>query len=310
MSTTDILHPDEHHDSIEIDLITQEFSRTSTDPGLAIASLRDFNSQLLAKIGLIRMRNLELTKSETALREVVSELQSKSATQERLIEQKNHELERAQALNHAAARALDKANQAHRSEMESLESAKNELSDRVDTLEAQLAESKLALEQLAQREEQALEAFERVREEYTNIDKCYQQATDRAAQLSAQLSDSKIGFDKVLVEMNARLQSDFQKQFSALMTENHRLQAHLEARDTRIETELAKLKTRQDQVGFLEQHLNQQAAAMKKDKADMLRIAKLLSHDNGRPNPFKGQTDEARTELAGLLKKLSGVPGN
>ena len=303
--STDVLKPDEHHESIEIDLINQEFHRTSANPSLALASLREFNSQLLVKIGQFRKQNLELTNRETLLRQQMSELQSKCATHDRTLEQKSCELERAQTLNLAAAQALEKAHHSHRNELESLESAKAELGERIETLSAQLSEAKSEIELLQQREAQALEAFEKVREEYTNMDKCYQGATERAAQLSSQLSESKVAFDKVLVDMNAKLQADFQKQFSALLSENQRLQAQLEARDTRIESELTRLKSRQDQVGFIEQHFNQMTAAIKKDKADILRIAKLLSMETGRPNPFKEKTEDAKLELANLLKKLS-----
>lgn len=306
--STEILTPDEHQESIELDLISREFSRTSTNPSLAIASLREFNSQLLARIGQFRKRNLELTASETSLREAVSELQAKCANFERTLEQKERELERAQTLHHTAVEALEKANRAHRDELQALENTKSELLERIETLNSQLNDSKSKIEQLQQREEQALEAFEKIRIEYSNMDKCYQEATERAAQLSAQLSESKAAFEKVLVETTARLQADFQKQFSALLAENQRLQERLDARDNRIETELARLKSRQDQVGFLEQHLNQLAVAIKKDKADILRIAKILSNDTGRPNPFKEETEAARAELANLIKRLSSSP--
>lgn len=301
----DLLTPDEHHESIEIDLINREFNRTSSNPALALASLREFNSQLLARIGEFRKRNLELASSETSLRATVSELQAKCANHDRVLEQNQRELERAQALHKTAVEALEKANRSHRDELEIVETSKMELMERIDQLNAQLNETKSTIEQLQKREEQALEAFEKVRSEYSNIDKCYQEATERAAHLSAQLSESKIAFEKILVDMNTRLQADFQKQFAALMAENQRLQERLDTRDNRIEAELNRLKGRQEQVGFLEQHLNQVAATIRKDKTDILRLAKLLSQDSGRPNPFKEETDIAKIELANLIKRLS-----
>ncbi len=303
--STELLTPDEHQESIELDLISREFSRTSANPALAIASLREFNSQLLARLGQFRKRNLELTASETALRQTVSELEAKCANHERALEQKARELERAQALHRTAVDALDKATRAHRDEIDALEKTKNELLERVESLTAQLKEAKTQIEQLQKREEQALQAFEKIRTEYSSMDKCYQEATERAAQLSAQLAESRAAFEKVLVETNARLQADFQKQFAALLAENQKLQERLEARDNRIEVELERLKARQDQVGFMEQHLNQVAMALKKDKADILRIAKILAPDNGRPNPFKEEVEAARSELASLIKRLS-----
>lgn len=83
---------DDHLESIQMDLLKLEFNKNSRSQAAELASLRDFNGQLLERIGQVRTRNLELEANEDALQERLTALEVERVDHERASEEKSIEI--------------------------------------------------------------------------------------------------------------------------------------------------------------------------------------------------------------------------
>jgi chromosome segregation ATPase len=424
----------EHLESIQNDLLMRDGHRDmrpSTSPGASalhaqtssqmteLASLRDFNAQLLARIGEFRKRNLELSASENSLQiafaaqakqlierdliqaEITSEanvLRAALQEQREATEQLKNDLSRKLAkisdeswaksieleslvevttqqkseilkLQINSRRDLEESQNSLQSEIENLKAetesltAKNheqsleraelaaglaeqmnrenqqaeqlgEANQLLSALETELRSIKTELEFVRQcsqselteahaklkketdefnhRERQLIAAFENLRTEYSSIDQCYRQATESVTQLRSELHLTEQRSQAALVDLQLKLQSDFQNQFEAVASENRELHELLKVRDTRHDVERTKLQTWREQLSYLEQHLRQFSDSMKKDKVEILRYAKQILQDLelSRTHPFKEYLDIAELEfshLQGQLNQMSAL---
>jgi hypothetical protein len=334
----DSLTSEEHLESIQIDLLNREFNRNSPNPAMELAALRDFNAQLLERIGQFRRQNLELSANENDLRTSLAEQQAANVklkaeltqTLTQVTDEKwasDLEVERLRALYEKTAQEFSDTDRAQKTELDSLRTANTDFQTQIaeltrtrDAQATQLGETGHALlvaqEQMAQlskefqtRETQSLGAFESLRAEYTSIDKCYKESTEMIAHLRMQLSSSKVEFEKILTEFQARMQSDFQKQFEIVFAENQKLRGLLQVRDTRTDTDLSKLKIWQDQLSNLDRHLQQVASGLKKDKADLSRLLKQVAQELelSRTHPFQDYLNAADMDLAHLRQQLNAM---
>ena len=336
--SNDSLTSEEHLESIQLDLLNREFNRNSPNPAMELAALRDFNAQLLERIGQFRRQNLELSANENDLRTSLAEQQAANVklkaeltqTLTQVTDEKwasDLEVERLRMLYEKTAQEFSDADRAQKTELDFLRTANTDFQTQIaeltrtrDAQATQLGETGHALlvsqEQMAHlskefqtRETQSLGAFESLRAEYTSIDKCYKESTEMIAHLRMQLSSSKVEFEKILTEFQARMQSDFQKQFEIVFAENQKLRGLVQVRDTRTDTDLSKLKIWQDQLSNLDRHLQQVANGLKKDKADLSRLLKQVAQEleMSRAHPFQDYLNAADMDLAHLRQQLNAM---
>jgi chromosome segregation ATPase len=362
----------QHFEAIQNDLICAAPDRSS-DKGSELASLREFNSQLLERIGEFRKHNLALSSSESALRaslvgqekrcadlerkmaklsdekwekslelEALSKVEigqrdeienirrefqhSNEESEKRHLQQtenvmaENAELRARidnlisensrlaeglaglERLNSEQTARIDEADQLLGDLEEALETAKRELQASKDAgvralsaAHEQQAQLGGKLQVLTIRENQLINAFDNLRAEYSSMDACYKEASTTVVRLRGEL------------EVQTRHLLDSQRDVEALSTERTRLQQLLEVKENRDENERLKLQTTREQLDFLDRHLRQVSEALKRDKAEVLRLSKQIAEElqSSRQHPFREYLDAAEVEFTHLQTQLN-----
>ena len=341
----------EHLDSIQLDLLRREFTRSSGGAGTELASLRSFNSQLLERIGEFRRRNLELTNSESAVRSALASSESLKAEYEKDLKAKTEEnqalkaalaeqkkafdrhkdemgrklaqltdakweleierdglktalADREQELAHAqedTTKAVDEVQRERRLEIEALQSANEVLVSQTEQLSAEISQMQSHASELkrlhSEREAQLVSAFENLRNEYSNIDTCYKESTEHMNRLRGDL------------ESASRASAGLQAQLNAAMQENRKLKQNLEVRDTGVEAERTRLRTWQERLDFLDKYLRQLSETLKRDRNDLLRLAKSMAQEleSSRGQPFRDYLPAVENEIAHLQSQMQNT---
>jgi hypothetical protein len=185
-----------------------------------------------------------------------------------------------------------------------LEASKQELMSARETSSRTLAanqehQAQLAgkLQAMTVRETQLIAAFESLRAEYASIDACYKEASTNVVRMRGEF------------EVQSRMLADAQKDVESLNFERARLQQLLEVKEVRDESERTKIQTSREQLDFLERHLRQVSEALKKDKTEILRLAKQIAEElqPSRQHPFKEYLQAAEMELLHLQSQLAAM---
>jgi len=369
----------DHFESIQNDLLRREFGRYAPEPSSEsadeLASLREFNGNLLERIGEFRKQNLALSSNESTLRASLATQEKRCADLERKLakltdekwektleveglakieaelrdeierikqesaqsleqadrqSQQTLELHRAEnsdlrnrldasvaenarlaerlasseRLNSERAARIDEADQLLSGLEEALETSKQELQTSKDAAtralaaaHEQQAQLNAKIQALAARENQLIGAFESLRAEYSSIDACYKEASATVIRLRGEF------------EVQARMLADAQKDVESLTFERTRLQQLLEVKEARDESERTRLQTAREQLDFLERHLRQVSEALKKDKAEILRLSKQIAEELQltRQHPFREYLEAAEMELSHLHAQLQSM---
>jgi chromosome segregation ATPase len=159
-----------------------------------------------------------------------------------------------------------------------------------------------------------------VRAELANLEKRHKDACDGALQLRASMESLKRQHmaeiqhlqgeaERHIGELKTTLQADFQKRFEVLLAENHGLKQRLETRETKVEADRAELKKWEEQLKYLEQYLRQSKDALKRERSEVLRMAKQFVDElaEARNHPYGEYLELTEFEVAKLQSQLANT---
>lgn len=322
---------DEHYKFLQLDTIKRAPVAVPAASVSEEKSLREFNADLLQKIGDYRKKNLELTANENHFKNQLA-LQTKQANdrERELISKFQREIEslkRAQENDrldheHASeewARKLSKLTDEaweRGLEIETLRRDEAFALEQRTYLEQQIKEAAATEDRMREefgialdRESQLVGAFEALRADYSNIDAGYRDSLETIARLQEELRarDERQILD--LAKQEQTLKATWAQDAENLRTENTKLRELLGARETRIEQDRVALHTWREQLTFLDQCLRQQGDSIKKEQADLAKLARAVQDEVqfAIANPFTDYLEIAQKEVAHIEAQLSGT---
>jgi chromosome segregation ATPase len=112
-----------------------------------------------------------------------------------------------------------------------------------------------------------------------------------------------------LAELQTKMEEEFQKQFETVLSENKKFRQMLDVRDNGMEVERNNLKQWQEQLNFFDQHLRQSKETLKKEKNEIMRLAKLLTTElqSARNHAFKDYVQAADSEIARIQSQIDNT---
>ena len=298
-------------------------------------SVREFNAELLQRVGDFRKRNLELASIESNLKQELAQLAKRSSDRERAI---TMEMSREiQALKNAATDqrlTYEQANETWHQKLAKLTdenwalgieitTVRGEIENHrteVASLKAELEkQAELALEKESELERQIKESsdlvcelqsgFEALRLEYSKMDQCYRDANALNLQLRAQLQAQHAENEQAKAEFEARLRESFASDTRALAMDNAKLRDLLSQRDTRHDEERVALQTWREQLAYLEQHLQGFSEHLKRGRTDLVRTAKKIDEEIqfAVAQPFTDYLEMANLEVTQLQSQMASA---
>ena len=219
---------------------------------------------------------------------------------------KAQELAEASGLIAALEQSLSTANEELSQVSDELQAQKNNSAQVLNTLRIQHTKQ---FEQFHVRESQLLGEIEKLRFANSSMEGKLSEATEINNQLRHALTNTELETARGFSELQLRLQEEFQAQFETVLSENKKYRQMLEVRDTQTETDRSNLKQWQEQLNFLDQHLRQTKDSLKRDRAELLRFAKILSDElqQTRNHPFKDFMELTEIEFKSLQTQLSNM---
>jgi chromosome segregation ATPase len=199
------------------------------------------------------------------------------------------------------AKAVEETQRAHRLEIESMQSANEILSSQTEQMATEIAQMQSHASDLkrlhGEREAQLVAAFDNLRSEYSNIDTCYKESSEHINRLRADL------------ESVTRTNAGMQAQLNVSAQEIRKLRQSLEVRDIGVDAERTRLQTWQERLEFLDQYLRQLSETMKRDKNDVLRLARSMAQEleSSRGQPFRDYLPAVENELTHLQTQLQNT---
>lgn len=277
----------------------QELESVRTNHQDEVDSLKRTQESLRSEIETERSGRLELQDKFEALRgEHEARLEE--------IENQRNELEQA----HRLLGGLERAVESSSTELAEATTKVSELQNEVGRLTQQLSQQ---FEQARSREAQMIGEVARLRGDCSALEQHLREANTVTAELRQTLDAQRVQHEAEIREMEteaqrglaalkAKLQEEFQNQFEPILAETKVLRQKLEVRETNTENDRKSLKQWQEQLNFLDQHLRQAKDTLKKDKAEVVRLAKQLAQElqGAGLHPFKDYLEFADTEIANL----------
>jgi chromosome segregation ATPase len=293
----------------------------------APASLREFNAELLLRIGDFRKKNLELAAKENDLRRELASQEKRELERERIVSEKYQD--EIASLKRALSEALMTKEQTNEEwtrrlsaltdekwDLElALENSKKtefDLKETIAHLEDRLNKTAKLNEAAQTKETQMIAAFEALRNEYTNVDHCYRGANETVAQQRAEIHALTARYESAIQQLQERLKVEHRQQSEAIVRENTELRSMLSVRDTKLEAERASLQTLKERLAYLDQHLHQPGERVKRDKAELASILTSVKTEVefALEHPFKEYLEIAEQEIAFLEKQLQAPSTN
>jgi chromosome segregation ATPase len=233
-----------------------------------------------------------------------------------------------QSFKEESKRLFREASNAHRSEMDALQRTNAALRQRLDEVQGVLGEKQAEVEHSSRAYQEALhkttlqaDAF-RLREaqltgEIAKLRADQTRAETGLAGVRDELSQARSAIEELkgrhalevaevqnqatqaLSDVQSRLEAEFQKRFEAVLSENGKLRQMLEMRDDQMEIDRNNLKKWQEQLNFFDQHLRQTKTNLKRDKTEILKLAKQFTVEL---QELRTTRDQIFTEYARLTE--------
>jgi chromosome segregation ATPase len=252
---------------------------------------------------------LQLDEVQGALGEKQSELSRREAE----LAAKGHELDQAGQMLESLELAIEQKNSEIRSAKEQGEQSLRACQD-LTHKNAQQAEA------FRMRESQLLGDLAKARTEQAKQEKALQEANEMIAELTAafeteksqnvmRMRDFEVAAQKGLQDLQARMEGEFQKQFEVVLAENRKFREMLGVRDHQMEIDRNNLKQWQEQLYFFDQHLRQTKDSLKRDRTEILRLAKQLTNELqlARNHAFKEYVQIAENEIARTREQIANT---
>jgi chromosome segregation ATPase len=313
------------------------------------ASEEAVSMRLKAELAMHQSKLQDAYERQNELEEMVSakegELQSFKEESKKLFKEANAshrtELDILQRTNASLRQRLDELQGAYndkQAEVERTEAARaakeNELHHAcqlVDSLrtaiEAKDQEVRTGREQVEQtqrafqlRENQLNTELSRARAEQVRLEKSLQDANSAIQHLTgaietlksqheAEMRELEAGAQTSLVELQKKLELEFQKQFEVVLSENQKFRKMLEHRDTQIEVDRQNLKQWQEQLNSFEMHLRQSKESLRRDRSELIRLMKqsMTELQMAREHSFREHVGVAEIEIARTQDQLANT---
>lgn len=328
-STTDSeIVSNEHYEFLQLNQVGRLSPRAAKGVDTDEQSLRQFNAELLQRIGEYRKRNLELSAVENELRsQLASQLKQSTDRERELTAKYEDEIETLRISLADTKLASEEAKEdwsrrlaklsdeswAQALENETLKRSEDELSRQLahlqETVDAQSVRHIESEETHRSRETQMTTAFEALRIEYSNIDKCYAESNAALVKLQSEMRSRETKYETEIQELTSYLKRKGDDDASLIREENARLRESLAVRDTRHDVERASLTSWKDQLSGLDQHLKQFAEKLQRSKTELTRLSKSAEEEIkfSLKNPFTDYLDMAELEVQQIQAHLAAT---
>lgn len=331
MSNSDLIS-NEHYEFLQLNQIGPLSARASKAIDPEEKSLRQFNAELLQRIGDFRKKNQELSESENALKSQLAQTQKQAQETERALTSRfeneiailKRDLESLrtshQESNEEWSRRLSRLSDdgwARDLENETLRRSADEFQQKLSQLEEENRHLRETVDSQARtltttaaatkaRETQLTGAFEALRKEYADIDRCYAESNAALVKLRAESRELETRHETELQELTTYLTEQAKEESTQIREENARLREQLSARDVRLDQERASLETWKDQLTQLDQHLRHFSEKLKRGKAELGTLTKTLESEVrfAVANPFVEYLGLAEHEIESLNQQL------
>lgn len=317
MSNDAAIISNEHYEFLQLNQVGRLSDRASKVVDADEQSLRQFNAELLQKVGDYRKRNLELSASENELKTKIAQQTKAAADKERCSTAKfQTEVELLKKKLSDAERTIAESNEDWTKRLSKLtdenwaHGLENENLKRIETdLEQQVARFQEAVETAHEREEQMAAAYEALRIEYANIDRCYTESNGTLVKLQAEIRERFKQHDVELQDLTNYLTEKAAQESAVIRDENAKLKEALGVRETRLDQDKTALQTWKEQLSYLDQHLKQYSEKLKKSKFEMIRLTKNIEGEItfSVTHPFTDYLEMADLEIAQITQQLAGL---
>jgi chromosome segregation ATPase len=314
----------EHYEFLQLSQVGRLSERVSKVVDAEEQSLRQFNAELLQKIGEYRKKNLELSTIENDLRSQLAIQLKKASERERELTAKTQsEIDTLTSKLQDVGRSTDESNEdwsrrlaklsdenwALGLENENLKRSESDLQHKLDLSQQEIQKSRELEESARSRETQMAAAYEALRVEYANIDQCYSESNAALVKLQSEMRERSREHETELQELTTYLTAKAAQESVMIRDENARFRESLSFRDTRLDQDKTALQTWKEQLSYLDQHLKQFSEKLKKSKSELVRLVKSVEDEVqfSVANPFTDYLEMADLEVSQITHQLSGV---
>ncbi len=320
------LIPNEHYEILQMDLVKRGLNRSlAALSAEEDTSLRDFNAELLSRIGDFRKKNLELARSEYALRMELAQVEKRerereqgtSERYEREIENLKRTVTELQLSNEHSNEewnrkytALSDEKWERELEIENLKKKEIEQQETISRMAQQIAEQtakEASRTEESKREHQRMtSAYEALRGEYSSIEACYHAANETVLQLRSEIHALTARYEQALLQQKDQLRHEHKTQSELIVTENAQLRSMLLARDTKLDADRSAVQALRERLAYLDQHLGQVGERVRRDKVELTKVSKCINEELqfALTHPFTEYLQIAELEVAQLERQL------
>lgn len=312
--------------------------RLKAETSLHLSKLHEATERVAELERMVRDRDEELTRSEEDGKRALREMRETHAREKDQVQESNAQLR--QHLSRVGAERAELERQMEefvkRREAELHETVRidGERIGRIKTLENEIFERSRALEQAnanVQSLRQALDSARaqegqmnaelgQLRTEKVGVEKIVKELNETIESLRSAMEDLKTRHaaemgaledeaQHALNDVQSNMQAEFQEKFEVAFEENKKLRQMLEVRDNQTEIDRSNLKQWQEQLHFLDQHLRMSKDALKKDRAEILRLAKQLTNEfcHAKNHPFQKYVQLTDGEISRLQTQFANT---
>jgi myosin heavy subunit len=298
-----------------VSVLTRERNEQEAKSRELEAKVREFETTVSEKDSQIEQAGHLLEGLEREIESIRLELQTEREQGSQRIRQLTQQKEQAlHELNQYHVQSTHEMSQQHEQALRSLSQHHEQALRAVHHQHAQ------QIEVFRVRETQMQNETASVRAELANLEKRHKDACDGSLQLRGSMEALKKQHmveiqhlqseaERHIADLKASLQTDFQKRFEVLLAENHALKQRLETRETKVEADRAELKKWEEQLKYLEQYLRQSKDALKRERSEVLRMAKQFLDElaEARNHPYGEYLELTEFEVAKLQNQLANT---